>query len=173
VIFLFYGVVMRLNVPFLRQQTDYTCGPTALQMVLAYFGKTVATETVCAMAGTTEKTGTRRRGMITTLQILGFQTHFHSNSSLEEVKFFLDQCAPVIVSYREFAEKESHFGVLVGYEGETLILHDPYEEKPFMPVPEKLFLEHWYGKHTKFYTRWLLAVSDKPLIPFGGDIVNG
>jgi uncharacterized protein len=171
--FCLYAQCMRLNVPFIKQSTDYTCGPTALQMVLQYFGKFVEDKTICAMASTTDKNGTPRKGLIRTLQILGLETHFHSNSSIAELKFFLDQGAPVIVGYRDLQQDESHFGVVVGYEDEYLLLHDPSEETPFTPIFVQDFLDRWYGRHTKQHTRWMLAALNKPFVPFEGDIVGG
>ncbi len=163
---------MRLNVPFIKQETDYTCGPTALQMALAYFGRTFPVTTLSAMASTTEKSGTARKGMVRALNILGFQTHAHHDGSLDEVKFFLEQGAPVIVNYRDLKYNEGHYGVIVGIEEGKVILHDPFEETPFIEIDAIQFDARWYGFHSKKYTRWLLAVSDQPLLPYEGHIVS-
>lgn len=160
---------MRINVPFLKQELDYTCGPTALQMVLKYFGKPVPEATLCALSSTTERNGTARAGMVRALTVLGFQIHSHHGATIDEVNFYLEQQVPLIMNYRDSANVEGHYGVAVGIEDGKLLLHDPYEE-PFVPVSFADFDARWYGYHSKQFTRWMLAVSDKPLPLYPGHI---
>lgn len=158
----FYDAVMRLNIPFIKQKLIYTCGPTAMQMILKYFGKSVTDTTLCAMSGTNERHGTNRQNIVSAFKVLGFNVHAHHSSSVDELKFYLDKKVPVLVNYRHFVDNVGHYSVVVGFEKGNIVMHDPYGE-PFLVASVKQFDESWYGLHSKQYTRWMVAVSDQPL----------
>lgn len=71
-------MIMKLEVPFYKQTSLVNCGPTALRMVLAYFGKDEGIKVL------EEKTGIKKGKGISTIQIaiaaasLGFRTDFYS-----------------------------------------------------------------------------------------------
>jgi ABC-type bacteriocin/lantibiotic exporter with double-glycine peptidase domain len=153
---------MKLNVPFLPQRHDHTCGPAALQMVLKYFGNDLSESKLCTLAGTTRKTGTARLGMLVAFRRLGFFVHAHADSSLRELRGYLDEGIPVIVNYRDFTDNEGHYGVVVGYQGSDLIIHDPYLKRGFFLANAKAFEKRWHGYHEKQHRHWLLAASPKP-----------
>jgi len=73
---------MKLKVPFFKQTSSQNCGPTALKMVLAYFGRN---ENIRLLE---EKTGINEGKGITTIQIaiasasLGYKTDFYSKHIL-------------------------------------------------------------------------------------------
>ena len=73
---------MILEVPFYKQTSQLNCGPTALKMVLAYFGREVDIGVLEAKTGTKEGKG------ISTIQIaiaaasLGYRTDFYSKHIL-------------------------------------------------------------------------------------------
>lgn len=73
---------MRLEIPFYKQKTDLDCGPTALKMVLDYFGKKEDIHTL------KEKTGIKEGKSIYTIQIAtaaassGYRTDFYSKHIL-------------------------------------------------------------------------------------------
>ncbi len=73
---------MRLEIPFFKQTTKMDCGPVALKMVLAYFGKDFPSETL------EEKTGIKSEKGISTIQIataassLGYKSRFYSKHIL-------------------------------------------------------------------------------------------
>lgn len=166
----FYSQDMKLMVPFLHQETDYTCGPTALRMVLSYFGKHTPENVVMAIAGTSEATGTGRRGMVNALKILGLNTHAHHGATIDEIRFYLDEGFPIIVNYRDFTDNVGHYGVIVGYERDTLFIHDPYAAEGNTQVSVNDFDSHWYGYHSKQFTRFLLVSGDKPLPPYLNEV---
>jgi ABC-type bacteriocin/lantibiotic exporter with double-glycine peptidase domain len=162
---------MKLSVPFIRQQNDHTCGPTALQMVLQFYGRDIPDAMLCAMASTTEKSGTARKGMVRAFTLLGFKTHSHHDATLDEVKYFIEQGIPVIVNYRDFEENTGHYGVIVGLENGKVFIHDPYHTEPYLEADAIAFDARWYGYHSKKFTRWLLAASLKEIIPYEGEIM--
>ncbi len=69
---------MKLKVPFFKQTNSLNCGPTALKMVLAYFGKDYGIKNL------EKKTGIKKGKGISTIQIatasasLGYKTNFYS-----------------------------------------------------------------------------------------------
>ena len=73
---------MRLKIPFFKQTSPLNCGPTALRMVLAYFGKDEGVDVFEA------RTGIKKGKVISTIQIAtaaassGFRTDFYSKHIL-------------------------------------------------------------------------------------------
>ena len=71
---------MKLNVPFYAQESELSCGPTALKMVLSFFNKNYSMKLL------EEKTGIKKGKGILSIQIaiasssLGFKTKFISKS---------------------------------------------------------------------------------------------
>lgn len=73
---------MKLKIPFYKQTNPFNCGPTALRMVLAYFGKDKEVNIL------EERTGAKEGKGICTIQIataaasLGYRTDFYSKHIL-------------------------------------------------------------------------------------------
>lgn len=73
---------MKLNIPFYKQTTKLNCGPTALRMILSYFGEDTDIKLL------EEKTGIKKGKGIFTIQIasaaaiLGYKTNFYSKHIL-------------------------------------------------------------------------------------------
>ena len=73
---------MRLKVPLYKQTTELNCGPTALKMILSYFGKDIDIKFL------EEKTGIKKGKALYTIQIaiaaasLGHQADFYSKHIL-------------------------------------------------------------------------------------------
>lgn len=73
---------MRLEVPFYKQTKDFNCGPTALKMVLSFFGENHDMNLI------EEKVGIKDRKVVSTIQLaiasarLGFKTDFYSKHLL-------------------------------------------------------------------------------------------
>lgn len=157
------NISMRLKVPLFQQThnlDDVKCGPTALRMVLQYFGRKSSIPELCKLSGTRDIFGTRRSGLIKALKTLNLFTYDTYGASTADIKKYLEKSVPVIVNYR--LHGEGHYGVMVGLEKGNFVLLDPYEPKPLLISPND-FANRWQGWHKTQFTHWLLAVSDKPL----------
>ena len=73
---------MILKVPFFKQTNPLNCGPTALKMVLAYFGENLRIEFLEAKMGMNEGKGTSTIQIATAAASLGYKTDFYSKHIL-------------------------------------------------------------------------------------------
>lgn len=145
-----------LRVPFFRQRTEYTCGPRALQMVLAYYGTRV---TICALlkiCKAKKSTGTERKHLIAAASSFGYRVHAKNDSNISAVCSYVARGIPVIVNYRHISS-EGHYAVVVGCTRTDLILNDPWYGAGWR-ISKQDFLKRWYGYHVNKHTRWMMAV---------------
>jgi len=73
---------MRLKIPFYKQTTPFNCGPTALRMVLAYFGKYEGVEVLEARIGIMEDKGISTIQIATAAASSGYKVDFYSKHIL-------------------------------------------------------------------------------------------
>lgn len=153
---------MRINIPFYKQDTAYTCGPAALQMAFSLLGKFKSEKALAQEAGT-NKNGTTHQGMIDTALGEKFYCYVNEGSSLEEVKYFIHCGLPVIVDYTEPSGEEGHYAVVSGYQDGRIILNDPWNGKDFK-LAEKEFITRWHDCHPHNHVckRWMLVLARKP-----------
>lgn len=149
-----------LNVPYVRQRLEFTCGPASVRMVLAYYGIKVGPlrawwYTHVSHAGTT------RRNLVRAIRIAGLHVHAHHNATVAEVRSFVQRGVPVVVNYREPHNNEGHFAVVVGVSDEHVLLRDPYHG-PRFALSLDSFRRRWVGQRER-HPRWLMAAMQRPL----------
>jgi hypothetical protein len=123
----------RLNVPYfcqmhnVRFRPSATCSNTALAMVLAFYGKTSLTG-----RGTLADQIFERHGILNSVDLIrsgalkeGLQARVHIPGSFDTIKREIDAGRPVIVG-GDFVGRVGHFVVVVGYDKEGFLVHDPY-----------------------------------------------
>lgn len=153
---------MELTVPFVPQDSDYGCGPSSIEMLLRFWNSVIPPpEEIERRAGTTPEYGTSRRGMRQALRSFGFRVEARSGCTLEDVRYTLHSGIPAIVNYHVSSADVGHYGVLVGIEARSIILHDPWDG-PSIRMALDVFLGHWYGYHRTHYTRWMLTATPTP-----------
>lgn len=149
-----------LDLKYFKQDNGYSCGPASLQMVFSYFGKKLGEAKLAKLAKTT-KSGTSHVNMINLARKEGFYCYVHNNSSINQIKHFIDLNLPVIINYIEPKSEEGHYAVVVGYKRNKIILDDPWNGKNFK-ISIKEFKKRWYDYHKKHkYSRWILVISKK------------
>ena len=129
ILFLFlFAHSKMLDVPFVKQR-DHFCGPASLSSVLSFYGIPVPQERIAE-----ETYDPRLKGaLITDLEKyakhIGFRAEV-KQGSLQEIKTFVDMGVPpiVLVDIGRLFVSTFHYMVVVGYEGDTFILHTGYEE---------------------------------------------
>ncbi len=146
-----------LNVPFYKQDTNYTCGPTALQMVFAYYGVRVSEKELTERLDTETSTGTKHEPMIEIAREEGFFVYVNNHASLEEVGYILGLNIPVIVHYIEPSSEEGHYAVAVDLTDENILLNDSWNGEQFTIARED-FIRRWRDDKGEAM-QWLLAIS--------------
>ena len=136
---------MKLKIPYHRQKKNYTCGPAVLQMVFEYFKTYVPQKKLAKAAGTNKKSGTGHKAMIDLARSHGFFCYVNENSTINEIKHFIELGFPVIVNYIEPSQNEGHWAVVSGFNGREIILNDPWNGKNFH-LSQRWFKNHWHNK---------------------------
>lgn len=152
---------MKLKIPFYKQDTDHTCGPATLQMVLSFLGDFKSEKFLSKEAHANHDIGTKHDAMIETARKEGFYCYVNKDSSVDEIKNFLSEGLPVIIHFAEPQAEEEHYAVVVGLEKSDVILNDPWNGKNFK-MAKKEFLSRWHGEQGNHqYNKWILVISDK------------
>ena len=104
-----------LDVPYFKQDTLYTCGPTSLQMVFAYYGIRESESALAKELVADPQTGTTHEQMIAAAKKHGFYSYVNNHSAFEELGYLLyTHRAPCIIRYLEAGMNEDHYAVVVG-----------------------------------------------------------
>lgn len=154
-----------LPVPYFKQDTDYTCGPTALQMVLAYYNVRDSEAHLATVLKTNQNTGTWRVAMYELAVSLGFHCYVNDDAALPELSFLLDLDIPPIVRFLDRDANEDHYGVVLGVTDEYVIIHDPWSG-PQRRFSKADFEKRWVCDVIGDCDRWLLGISPQA-IPLG------
>ena len=150
---------MRIAVPYFKQNTDYTCGPASLKMVISFLGKFQSEIQLAKIANTNEDSGTTHKNMVTVALKEGFQCYEKSGTRISQVKKIIKSGLPVIVNYIEPFSDIGHYAVIVGFEKENIIMNDPSNGKNFN-INEKDFIKRWHSGNSK---KWMLVISEEKL----------
>jgi len=149
-----------LEIPYYKQEEDYTCGPTAVKMVLGFYGVKESVENLKNKCHVSETKGTTRANMIKVLKNFGLHVHAHADASLEEVGELLKKRKAVVVNFREPSSNEGHYAVVRGFKGGKIFLRDPYNGADFS-IKTKEFIARWFGYHKSINKNWIMAVSQE------------
>ena len=129
-------------------------------MVFKFFGKNLTEKELTKVAKTT-KNGTTHQNIINTTRKAGFYCLAHENSTLNELRAFIDKGLPAIVNYTEPDTNEGHYAVIIGYTKNKLIMNDPWNGKNFK-IKNRDFLSRWHDRNkSDHYNHWFLIISKK------------
>lgn len=156
--------MLGLPVPYLKQTTPFTCGPVALQMVLAYYGIAASEALLGKKLDTNSEIGTRRLNMREIALEYTLNCYLNNNAAFEEFAFFLRLGAPVIIRFLETDKNEDHYGVVIGASNDVVVVHDPWNG-PRLEFHKDDFMPRWTCDVIGDCHKWLMAVSKDPLPP--------
>ncbi len=128
----------------------YSCGATAMRMVLEYFGKNIPEKRLVRMIKATSDKGADMKDMASAAKSLGFQVRWRQGWTPEQAKKTLKSGLPVIVNFQEKPELgEGHYVVIVGYTQDGFIFSDPNNGDLFWKQKIKDFMKRWYELEDK------------------------
>ena len=178
-----------LNLPDVRQATSYTCGVSALQAVLFYYGVEYREGTLAEFGGSNEDEGTPPEGIIKALVQVNkeWDTHFTGeiiqNATIDDITALIDKEIPVIADIQAWKDPENtaawkddwidgHYVVVTGYDKDNLYFEDPSLINSVGSIPKSEFLDRWhdfegagdYDPQTSIKTQNLIIVikGEKP-----------
>lgn len=145
------------HVPDVRQSANYSCGATALQAVLNYWGIDIEENELIELLGTNPDYGTDERDLVRVARQVGLEAELKDNLTLSDLKRSIREGVPVIVdcqSWRGSAYSnkswsddwyDGHYMVVIGVDDKNVYLEDPYTlgYRGFIPAQE--FLERWHN----------------------------
>ncbi|MFC1909954.1 C39 family peptidase [Chloroflexota bacterium] len=145
-----------INLRIARQNFDFDCGVTALQVVMEYYGVDMRADQIMKELKTS-KDGTNHTNMIDMAKSKGFQVFASGGVSLEELKRYVDAGHPVIVVLQAWANRYmtledwkttfdfGHYTVVIGYEGKVIIFEDPATTYRTWMLEDE-FLARWHDQ---------------------------
>lgn len=144
-----------------RQINSWSCGPSALKIVLDYYKEKRDVKNLIKELNCSEKDGTLHRDFIKFLKKNKYSFIEKKNASLVDIEEFLQQAIPVIVDYQ--AHHGGHFSVIIGRTENKFLLSDPSCDKKYKWINKKDFEKRWFEEDEPgtIIKRWLLAVYKK------------
>jgi parallel beta-helix repeat protein len=159
-----------ISVPYHSQQTDYYCGPAALEMVFDFYGPDIDQLEIADVA-LTMPDGTTDPGMIRAAHFSNLSTSMGTESSLNYTgytnrklgyaafyRYYLttDELKSLIASgYPIIVATPTHFRVAVGYN----ITHIMFQDSAFVPTFESLFTMKWSSWESEWDHNYGLFVA--------------
>ncbi|MEK6871323.1 MAG: cysteine peptidase family C39 domain-containing protein [Nanoarchaeota archaeon] len=143
-----------------RQITSWSCGPSALKIVLDFYQvnkniKYLIKKTACTIEGTLHK------GFKKALKGLDMKFFEKEDATITDIKRFIQSGIPVIVDYQAY--HGGHFSVIIGYDKNKFLLSDPAYDKKCKWINEKNFVENWWEEDEpgKIVKKWMLVIYPK------------
>ena len=136
-----------------RQITEYSCGASALQAVLSYWGRELDETAIMKIIGTSEDVGTYPENIVRGVRALGLQVEARENLTLDEVRRFGH---PMIALCQVWRSQRSstprpeddwdngHYIVVLGVDEEYVYFQDPYLHMGKAFVTRATFERHWH-----------------------------
>ena len=147
-----------------KQETDYSCGPASLKMVLGYFGVEKTEAELIELTGAKAGLGCEPPTIVEAAEKLGFGADYVEYSSLEEIKERMEKDEMVIVDWFS-PEVCGHYSVVVELTDENITLANPTHGDHTMMTHED-FLNHWFELDQyppkdpgKFFLREIVSIK--------------
>jgi predicted double-glycine peptidase len=167
-----------------RQSTEYSCGASALQAVLSYWGKDLDEDELIKLLHTTPETGTYPEDIERVARALGFEVEVKENLSIDEIEQATAKGIPVIVLGQAWrSRKESdiavtedwangHYIVVLAVDQDYVYFEDPYIRMGKGFMPRRAFDDHWHTvmggdleKAPKLIRLGIFIHGEKPVQP--------
>lgn len=139
-----------ISVPFYSQETDYSCGPAALRMMLAFYN-IIKTEQELIEKAQTSFEGTCNDVLAETASQFRMCI-VQTDLALKTVFRCVDTNTPMLINYINPVNDIGHFAVVVGYSDTHVFLNDPKNGEGY-GVEHGHFEERWRsgdGQHKKW-----------------------
>jgi predicted double-glycine peptidase len=161
-----FYMTQKRDMPYFKQEKDYSCGPAALRMVLASFSVAVDEPTLRSRMKTGPIFGTRHHQLLAVAHAYGLHGRTKIRASFEDIANALTQGRDIIVTYVEPSASASHMAPVIALDDERIVLNDPWYG-PGTSLSRDEFYKRWQSQNRlgkgNWYPGWMLEISDKPL----------
>ncbi len=161
------------NFPFVRQNTDWTCGPVAVKSVLKYFGINKSEIRLVDELGCTTEHGTDFDKVIDFFKRNNFKVTA-KRTTLKTVKSFVRRNIPCLVCIQAWSDNpnidyatdwdDGHFIIIIGYDNNNIIYEDPsiHQKNKRGRLSNKEFMKRWHDVDSKKrrFINYVIAVEE-------------
>lgn len=149
-----------LNVPDVREPTDFSSGATSLQAVLVYYGTDVSVDQLINLTNSSEN-GTLPANIAQGAVQLGFSAEVKENMTLEDLQNDTNQGIPVIIDCQAWKsnntnntsqnwttdQQDGHYMVVIGIDKDNVYFEDPAILGSRGYIPNQEFLDRWHDTY--------------------------
>jgi uncharacterized protein len=179
------GTTMLLQVPDVRQSTDYSCGASCFQAVVSYWGgKDIGEgqliELLNTTLGETDRKGTTPNSIVQEAEKMGFRAEIRENLTLNDLRNSTKKGIQVIVGVQAWKDENqswemnanNHYMVVIGVDSKNVYLEDPWILGKRGYIPHDEFIEHWHifgyesptaNKKRNTIHMGIFIIGDKPV----------
>jgi predicted double-glycine peptidase len=167
-----------LPVPDTRQCTDYSCGASALQAVLMYWGIEYREDELMSRLHTDPENGTNPKEIVRVAGEEGLKAQLRENVSLNDVRSSIDKGNPVIIDCQAWREGDDlqkpwrdiwdsgHYMVVVGMDDKNVYFEDPSILGSVGWIARPEFEERWHDIDDHAYDHGAIFIEgDRPHPP--------
>jgi ABC-type bacteriocin/lantibiotic exporter with double-glycine peptidase domain len=147
-----------------KQETDFSCGPASLKMVLGHFGLEKEERELIELTGAQAGLGCHPTTIVNAAKKLGFDAEYVDHSSLDEIKERMDKGEMIIVDWFS-PEVNGHYSVVVEVTDGNITLANP-THGDYTVMTHSDFLNHWFELDEyppkdpcKFYLREIVSIK--------------
>lgn len=143
------------------QETEWSCGPAALKILLSHYGHNVSEDQLIELSGTTPAAGATHAGLINAAHKLGYHVMATDNAAEGLLPTLIKSGAPVLIDFQG-ASGGGHYVAAIGMDSERVHIEDPRRHGGnHYTLDWNLFNARWYNVtygDKKFINRWLMAI---------------
>ena len=124
-----------LAVPDVRQATDYTCGASALQAVLAYYGIETREDIIAQELGADPNKGVNPPAIIRIARARGLTAELRQGMTVDEIAEIIRTGSPVLVALQAWSDEprstyrddwdDGHYAIIIAVEQDLIVFEDP------------------------------------------------
>jgi hypothetical protein len=144
------------GVPDVRQSTVYSCGASALQAVLQYYGLEEREDELMKECRTTEALGTQPAQILGAAKARGLTATMKEGLDLNALETALWEKVPVICAIQAWSDSEApgfswakawedgHYVIVIGLDSKYVYVEDPSLLGSRGMIPRTEFVERWH-----------------------------
>jgi predicted double-glycine peptidase len=150
-----------LGVPDVRQSTVYSCGASALQAVLQYYGLEEREDTLIKECKTTAAMGTQPAQIMKAAKARGLTATLKEGLDLNALEAAVWEKIPVICAIQAWSDsktpgfswakdwEDGHYVIIIGLDAKNVYVEDPSLLGSRGMIPRAEFVERWHDYEGK------------------------
>lgn len=143
-----------IRISITRQNENYTCGVTALQSILGYYGFDRRIGELSTDLQPDPENGTNYLKIADYVKSQGFGVNIRTEMTLGELKEYINQKKPVLLAIQAWADSSSaysaatnedgHYVVAIRYDDKNFYFMDPSTLGHYTYIPTADFVSRWH-----------------------------